>query len=531
MPPDYLRISVRFLDGEFHGRGDGGANEWPPSPLRLFQALVAASAARWNERRGIRHAAPALRWLEALPPPDIIAPTAAEGAAYRLYVPDNVGDLVGKSWSRGNEGSIADYRTEKTVRPTHVHGDGAVHFLWSLDEPVPIPHTETILTAARSITHLGWGVDLVVADAAIIPQAEATALDGRKWHPAPDSGATSLRAPRAGTFDDLEHRHHAFLHRVDGVDGGTFSPVAPLRVYQSVDYRCEGDPARPSFAIFALRHLDDSGFRSFDPVRRGLPVAAMLRHVVGGVEIARSLGWSDAQVARLVHGHADEESSSTTGGRLLFLPLPSIECRGKNKSTVVGSIRRVLVTTQGPMQRDEFQRLTQRLAGLELIDEKSEAPTALLSRLPTSERLTQDHYLTASATWTTVTPVILPGYDDPRKLRQRLRENGGLTSEEKHALLSKLDGRIDLLLRKALRQAGHSETITRHAQIEWRGSGYLPGTDLASRYMTGDQHRRFRKLHVRIQFRDEHGRFLAIPGPLCLGGGRFSGTGLFTAIH
>lgn len=528
--PHHLRISVRFLDGEFHGRGDGGANEWPPSPLRLFQALVAASAARWNERRSIRHAAPALRWLEALPPPTIIAPRSAEGAAYRLYVPDNVGDLVGKSWSKGNAGSIADYRTEKTVRPTHVHGDGAVHFLWPLDNQERAPQLETILTAARSITHLGWGVDLVVADAEVIPEPALTSLEGETWRPAPESGGTSLRVTQSGTFDDLEHRHHAFLKRVSGVAGGAFSPVPPLSAYRSVDYHSDSAPAYTPVALFALRQLDDSGFRSFDPVRRGLHVAAMLRHIVGGADIARSLGWTNVQTARLVHGHANEEPSDAADARLLFIPLPSIESRGKGQARVVGSIRRVLVTAQRAIDREQFQRLGQRLAGLELIDEKSGDPTALLSRLPVSEPLTRNNYLSSSPTWATVTPVILPGYDDPRKLRHRLRENSGLTAEEKNALLAKLDQRIDSLLRKALRQAGYSETMTRHAAIEWRGSGYWPGTDLASRYMTGDQHRRYRKLHVRIQFRDEQGQPLPVPGPICLGGGKFSGTGLFAAI-
>ena len=36
---DYLCITVRFLQPYSHGRGDGGEPEWPPSPLRLFQAL------------------------------------------------------------------------------------------------------------------------------------------------------------------------------------------------------------------------------------------------------------------------------------------------------------------------------------------------------------------------------------------------------------------------------------------------------------------------------------------------------------
>ncbi len=529
--PEYLRISVQFLDGEFHGRGDGGTNEWPPSPLRLFQALVAASAARWNERRGIRHAAPALRWLEALPPPTIIAPKSAEGAAYRLYVPDNVGDLVGQKWSKGNEGRIADYRTEKTVRPTHIEGEGAVHFLWSLPANEDRPHVATLLTAARSITHLGWGVDLVVADAAVIESATINQLEGETWQPGTAQGGTSLRTPRSGTFDDLERRHRAFLQRVTGIDGGTFSPVPPLGAVNSVDYRAESDPPRAPFAIFALRQLDDSGFRSFDPVRRGLHVAAMLRHVVGGSELARSVGWSDAETASFVHGHAAEDATAAPKSRLLFLPLPSIEPRGTGKAEVVGGIRRIAIAASGDLSREQFSRLTQRLAGLELIDEATGTPSAVLARLPANDPLSQRHYLRASSTWTTVTPVILPGYDDPRKLRQRLRENSALSAEEKRTLLDKLDQRIDLLLRKAIRQAGFPEAIAHHAGIEWRGSGYLPGIDLASHYMTGDQHRRYRKLHVRIQFREKDGQPLSIPGPLCLGGGKFSGTGLFVAVN
>src|SRR5262245_21361941 len=100
---DYLCISIRVLDGAFHGRADHGEPEWPPSPLRVYQAIVAAAAARWNERCGGRHAAAALRWFEQLHSPTIVAPPPSPVVAkgYRLYVPDNVGDLVAKSWSRG----------------------------------------------------------------------------------------------------------------------------------------------------------------------------------------------------------------------------------------------------------------------------------------------------------------------------------------------------------------------------------------------------------------------------------------------
>src|ERR1700730_13175967 len=36
-------LSVTFHDCRFHGRRDNGEPEWPPSPLRLFQSLVAAA--------------------------------------------------------------------------------------------------------------------------------------------------------------------------------------------------------------------------------------------------------------------------------------------------------------------------------------------------------------------------------------------------------------------------------------------------------------------------------------------------------
>ena len=43
----HLVLTVRFLDDRYHGLLDrGGPPEWPPSPFRLFQALVAGVARR-----------------------------------------------------------------------------------------------------------------------------------------------------------------------------------------------------------------------------------------------------------------------------------------------------------------------------------------------------------------------------------------------------------------------------------------------------------------------------------------------------
>ena len=52
----YALISVTFLDPVFHGRADGEEPEWPPSPLRLFQALLAGAAAASRAEEGIAEA-------------------------------------------------------------------------------------------------------------------------------------------------------------------------------------------------------------------------------------------------------------------------------------------------------------------------------------------------------------------------------------------------------------------------------------------------------------------------------------------
>ncbi|MEW6707756.1 MAG: type I-U CRISPR-associated protein Csb2, partial [Pseudomonadota bacterium] len=100
----HLVLSFRFLSPWFHGRGDEGTPEWPPSPFRAFQAVVAAAgrAGTLESTRG------ALTWLEQRAAPLVIASEATESATgYRLSVPHNAMDLVGEHWSRGDHDSEA----------------------------------------------------------------------------------------------------------------------------------------------------------------------------------------------------------------------------------------------------------------------------------------------------------------------------------------------------------------------------------------------------------------------------------------
>src|SRR3972149_10404087 len=84
-----LLLSVRFHDGRYHGLDTSGRPEWPPSPARLFQALV-AGAARGNTL--CNRDTDALHWLEELSKgyaPVIAAPSARIGKGLINSVQNN----------------------------------------------------------------------------------------------------------------------------------------------------------------------------------------------------------------------------------------------------------------------------------------------------------------------------------------------------------------------------------------------------------------------------------------------------------
>lgn len=535
--PQHLCITVRFHDGLFHGRRDAGEPEWPPSPLRLFQALVAAAAAHTNERVTLVQAAPMLRWLEAQPPPLIAAPSARRGEKYRLYVPDNVGDLVARSWRRGNPASIADYRSEKDVQPMRLEGNDAVHYLWPLTDGDTqfAMHRPVLENCARAITHLGWGVDMAVANASVISKEEVEKLPGRRWQPTDGDARNTLRIPRAGTLDDLSKRYAAFLRRARP-EG--FQPVPPLSKFRVVSYLTGAESPSLPMAAFTFLTPTADRMRAFDPVRNGMRVAGMMRHAAGAETIVNALGWSDEKVRQMIHGHAEAQGEThrpTNGPRFAFVPMPSIEARGQGRALVVGSARRALVLGVRGAKRDDVEQLARLLAGQSLTDERTQSPAAILARLPAADSMIV-RYTKEAATWATVTPVVLPGYDDPRKLRRALspREDAAATpldAERKQRLLSTLDRRTDFLLRKAIRQAGYPDELACYAEIDWSGSGFWPGTQLANRYAVPTVLRRFRRLHLRITWRDAVGARLLVSGPICIGSGRFIGLGLFAPLH
>lgn len=529
-----LKISVRFLLDEFDGRGDGGEPEWPPSPLRLFQTLTNSAA-----RLGMDIFASSMEHLEKLPPPLIAASKCAAvqprfGTTF--YVPNNDGDLwFGKTDKSGGK------RVEKNCRPTRLPENAVVHYLWEIDSAAPRQFIGNVQQLARAISAFGWGVNMVVADAVAVESGSLPDISAgsEKWLPSEDDGV-ALRVPITGTLVALEDRHKAFLGRLPNAPGGSqvFRPVAPLESFRVINYRRESELVHPPYTVFALRTPDDSKFAAFDPQWRCLHLTGMLRHVATRPDFAAALGWDEKKVDAFVLGHDTSEPTAPrpTAGepRLVFIPLPSIEWRGEERGHTVGSIRRVLVTVYGHCPAADFSRIVRALEGRELIDEKTGNTATFLRRQSKNDAAIAD-YFADSASWATVTPVVLPGYDDPRKLRHRLRDGAPpLSATEKEQIILKLDARIDRLLRKAFLDAGLPTSLVEDADLQWRATGFIPGADLVSRYSVPDQCRRFRRLHVRVNWRertpDGELRPRKLSGPFCIGSGRFFGLGLFVPV-
>lgn len=504
----HLVLSFRFLAPWFHGRGDEGAPEWPPSPLRAFQAIVAAAA-----RAGTLESTRAgLAGLEQRPAPLIMASEATESpVGYRLSVPHNAMDLVARQWSRGAEGNAAEHRAMKSVRPQRLPEDAVVHYAWQLGDD--LPDMPALIAAARGVVALGWGVDLVVGNGSVVDGAGLAALSARLtvWEPRSD-GRDDLRTPTEGSLEDLGRRHAAFMTRTSLADP-TLRPPPPLSTFAITSYSRANESPASEIAGFTLMRLGSDKFRAFDAVRHGSAVASMVRHAVRNA--AERAGWDEARVCSTVLGQGDGEES-----RLVMVPVPSIEPRA-NDGEAVGAVRRVMLFSTDHRSRDTAWA-SRVLGGMDLIDERTGEVVAVLAATPRKDGVL-GRYCRAYSTWATVTPVLLPGHDDPGGILKKL--SGTRSGEVQRSLLERLMKRREALVRKALRHAGIGDELSFSARIEIRPTGFIAGVEKASRYTVPTYLANAPRFHVKLTWSQR------VAGPLCIGRGRFAGLGLFVGVE
>ena len=458
-----LRLEVQWPDGRYHGV------EWPPSPWRVYQALVAGSA---MERRRAPALEAALRHLETLSAPVVTAPRAASLRAVRASVPDNDGDRVLALAAKGKPGAartkaakLASFRTRRARR-----FEGPVTYEWEASAETP-GHVQALGAIARSLSAVGQGIDLALARAELLEAP--TRPRGVRYTPSPD-GRLALGVPWPGGFDALEARWRRERTRIGPNRVATRIELSP----RSQGYRSELELPRVRWAAFSLRTPADG--RLVVDGARTVEVAAMVRHAIGCA--AKSAGLGKGAISELM-GHGGD-------GRISAQPLPNVGYRHAD-----GRIRRVLLVAPECVDEDVWRSVVSGLAGAALVAEAPGEAVGMLAPIAEPDPMLV-RYRGEGRCWTSATPVVLPGYDS---LRGRARPERSV--------------------RRLLRHAGICEALLKRAAFgrgpRLRGSVH-PLSCRRPRHLA-----RYPCLHLSVEWT------VPVRGPLALGAGTGYGLGLF----
>jgi CRISPR-associated protein Csb2 len=475
--PDWLSIAVTFPNGRYHG------HEWPPSPARLFQALLAGvMTGRYRERW--EEASPILEWLERQPAPVIVSGTAHDAKAYRLAVPNNDLDVAAREWRKGRPYDASLLRTLKAVWAREMGGgEGAPHvrYLWAVED-APEDWMARIRALADCLHTLGWGIDMAYADTALLGEPEVRQLVGERWLPA--SGGETWNVPVKGSLEDLRAVYERFKNRIGA--GGVDPDTRPI-VYGAQAYRREGQEIRP-WAKFSLLRLDSDQPLAHEG-RDAMVVAAWLRHACAKAlsEEGESVDW----INRYVHGH---DPDGAPGQRMSFAPLPFI---GHPHSD--GRIRRALVIEPAESQGKAAELLQIKLVGEAITGDGGKGGCRLA--MPEAQDSVLKLYVGRANVWRSVTPMVLHGHN---------------------ALRGKLSiHKTERLLLEALEKSGYPARLVENIAFQpaplWRGSE-------GARSIRVPQHlAHWPRYHVEVRFRE------TVQGPVLAGIGRHCGVGVFAA--
>lgn len=483
-----LLIEVHLLERLWHG-----AIDWPPSPFRLFQALVAgAYGGRWageNDETKSRWAE-ALRWLERQNPPAITFPPRSRVRQVTSFVPNNDLDSVG-----GDPNRVSEVRAEKVLVPWRIENGDSFLYAWTFEDGDE--HARLICALAERLYRFGRGLDGAWALADVLSAADAEELLHRRGSVSRPCGQShpGLRCPAAGSLDSLIRRHEASAIRFkwDPKSRKFLFRQAPKPTYATIAYDLPG--TRLWFEIRNSADLD-----------RFLPVSAI--NVVPLVEEVR-----DRAARRLVEAMPEclpqmerfltgrSAGSDDVDRRIRIVALPSI-----GHAQTSPAIRRVgvLIPPNCPVPVRDVEWAFSGLAVFGSAANTIEhAPGVLVQSEPPAMA---SHYGVdrSAARWRTVTPIALP-----RPIR-RVRTGSQRSESETRAALAVV---------QACRHAG---VIARPIEIRVQIEPFLLRGELAHAY----QSERFsgRLLHAEITFER------SVRGPLLVGDGRFLGLGLMQPV-
>lgn len=500
-----LLISVRFHDGRYHGMGD-----WPPSPARLFQALVAAAALPGLDDGKCK----ALRWLEKLDAPTIAAPTERKGQNVDLFVPNN--DLDAKG---GDIRRIAEIRSAtKRIRPRLFDATVPLLYIWRFDGDES--QAKCIRSIANGLYQLGRGVDMAWAVGELIELVDEARIEtllskypGAIYRPSRGGKGLALDCPDEGSLTSLENRYKANAHRFTRVNGKTQFTNAPKPRFRAVAYN-----SPTTHLLFELRYTTAPGTPFAPWPLKG--AAALVRTLRDSACARLEQHFAGSGVVeKVLVGRNATEADKTQ--RIRIIPLPSIG----HVHTHPG-IRRVLVEVPPdcPIRADD---IAWGFAGLEVAaqvhdDETGEILSSLIELVQSEDDFMLVHYGVANEhaarLWRSVTPLALPEDAkrrgiNPAKSREEVKGGKERTDEQQRACCA---------VRQALRHAGRREKVV---GLRVQRDPFSARGERAEAFANGTRFSRSQLWHAEIKFAD------AVSGPLILGNGRYSGLGLMAPVQ
>ena len=487
-----LSIAVRFHDGRYYGREDGfnGAEGWPPSPGRLFQALVAGAARGAtlppeDER--------ALKWLERLDPPRIAAPAARRGRAAKLFVPNNDLDAVG-----GDPDRVSEIRVGKQWRPHFFDQNEAVLYVWDFESG--LPQARQVCAIALRLYQLGRGIDLAWANGRVLGRAEADGL--LQAHPGsvrtPRSGGETP-VPGPGTLDTLIERYRRKRSRLTTEGTGRRAHQLFAQPPKAL-FRHRGYDSPPSHLHFELRGSKGE-FRA-RPLADAMPLLVGLRDAAAH-RLQEFLPSQSALFEKLIVGNGAGPEDLVQ--RIRILPIPSIGAEHTDPS-----IRRISVEIppECPIRVDD---LKWGFAGLNPLDPRS--GEALAGNLvSTDDSRMSDRLMQPSRNFRTITPAALP-----KAQRRRL----GVAEQKPAGERSKEETLACNAVVQALRHAG---VRIRPSSIRVQREPFQRRGIRVEMFSVGTRFSKHALWHVQLLFREP------VSGPLVIGDGRFCGLGLMEPV-
>lgn len=507
-----LVISVRLHNGRYNGAGD-----WPPSPARLFQALVAGAGLSGPLPE---EASGALAWLEKRvdkveTTPLVGAPVMCPGQRVMFYMPNNDLDVVG-----GDPHRLAEIRTAtKFFRPALF--DASVPFLyaWPLDAAEGHePFSRVICALAERLYQLGRGVDMAWAWGDLLAGSALEqillAYPGRIYRPSGGGNGVTLLCPHRGSLESLQARHLAYGSRFRIEGNGNAAKLVfvqpPEPSFRPIQY--ESPPER---YLYDLRSQSVATALAIWPLWRASELVVQIRD--GAVDrLHRTLPARRAEIERVLVGRKpDGTNAGPASARVRIIPLPSLGHHHADHA-----IRRVLVEVPAgcPLRADDVNWA---FSGLELVDRES-GEVLDVTLTPAADESMLDHYgvcsHVSSRVWRSVTPVALPETAtrrriEPTRMRQEAKGGRERAAEQTRAAAAVM---------QALR---HAE-IDQHAElIRVQREPFEANGERVESFATGTRFDKHRLWHVEITFA------APLAGPVVIGDGRFLGLGVMTPVR